>query len=526
MPIAILGNPTYRIDPGKDDFYKAAIDLRSEVRSRLKKAGTSSRAQLESEQLAIKILASATSYGIFVELIVEDLKPKERRTCFGSGKPFRIRIAKGERPGRYFHPLIATLITGAARLMLAMTEALATNAGLDWAFCDTDSMALAKPDDMSDREFMSRARSVCDWFIPLNPYEKKGPLFKIEDANYTVRNGKLTEELQPLYCFAVSAKRYALFNWTTDEVTIRKASAHGLGHLLPPYGADDALEGSPAPIIDLATIGVERWQHDLWYKIIHAATKGHSDQVDLGYLALAGPAASRYAATTPNILRWFKTYNKGREYRDRVRPFNFILAFQAVPLAFHVVDAINADLSKKGPKKKDPRPKPVAPYDKNISNAAAKCFDRESEEAVSPQWLRTYEQALAQYYLHPESKFLNGDRTDQGPTQRRRIKVVSVHNIGKEANRWEEQHFLGLDEECEIEYGCASEEDEKMLATLRVFVESLGQRETSRESGVSRKTVARVMEGKAIRSSVASKLINSVAQASAKPVKRRRSAGD
>jgi hypothetical protein len=143
---------------------------------------------------------------------------------------------------------------------------------------------------------------------------------------------------------------------------------------------------------------------------------------------------------------------------------------------------------------------------------------------VSPQWLRTYEQALAQYYLHPESKFLNGDRTDQGATQRRRIKVVSVHNIGKETNRWEEQHFLGLDEEREIEYGC-SEEDEKILATLRARIPWIGQRETSRESGVSRKTVAPVMEGKAIRTSAASKLINSIAHASAKPVKRGRSAG-
>jgi len=302
-------------------------------------------------------------------------------------------------------------------------------------------------------------------------------------------------------------------------VTIRKASAHGLGHLLPPYSADDAPDGSPAPIIDLTTIGVERWQHDLWYKIIHAATKGHSDQVDLGYLALAGPAASRYAATTPNILRWFKTYNKGCEYRDQVRPFNFMLAFQAVPLAFHGVDVSNADLSRKGPKKKRPLPRPVAPYDKNISNAAAKCFDRESEEAeaVSPQWLRTYEQALAQYYLHPESKFLNGNRTDQGATQRRRIKVISVHNIGKETNRWEEQHFLGLDEQCGIEYGWASEEDEKMLAELRARIPWIGQRETSRQSGVSRKTVARVMEGKSIRPSVASKLLNAAAQAPAKP---------
>ena len=40
-------------------------------------------------------------------------------------------------------PLLGVLITGAARLMLAITERLVLDEGLDWAFCDTDSMALA-----------------------------------------------------------------------------------------------------------------------------------------------------------------------------------------------------------------------------------------------------------------------------------------------------------------------------------------------------------------------------------------------
>lgn len=42
---------------------------------------------------------------------------------------------------------------------------------------------------------------------------------------------------------------------------LRKASAHGLGHLRAPYASDDPPEGVPEPVIPLAEIGVERWQH-------------------------------------------------------------------------------------------------------------------------------------------------------------------------------------------------------------------------------------------------------------------------
>jgi len=36
-----------------------------------------------------------------------------------------------------------------------------------------------------------------------------------------------------------------------------------------------------------------------------------------------------YAATTPNLLRWFKRYNRGKPYREQVRPFGFLLAYQS-----------------------------------------------------------------------------------------------------------------------------------------------------------------------------------------------------
>jgi hypothetical protein len=79
---------------------------------------------------------------------------------------------------------------------------------------------------------------------------------------------------------------------------------------------------------------VERWQYDLWYRIVSAALAGHPDQVDLTDLpSLDRPAVSRYAATTPQLLAWFDRYNATRPYTEQVRPFNFLLAFQTDRLA-------------------------------------------------------------------------------------------------------------------------------------------------------------------------------------------------
>ena len=241
-PVSVGGNHAYQVNPSEEDFYRTVIDMRSEVKRRLKLAKAHDRRgeteQLDTEQLAHKILANATSYGIFVEVNVEKLDDKETMRCFGmDGTSFPVLTAKRETPGTYFHPLLATLITGAARLMLAITERLALDVGLDWAFCDTDSMALARPDGMSDAEFVRRGQDVRGWFDELNPYSVKGELLKLEDANFSP-DGSVTE---PLYCFAVSAKRYVLFSLDrAGRPVIRKASAHGLGHLLAPYPESEA----------------------------------------------------------------------------------------------------------------------------------------------------------------------------------------------------------------------------------------------------------------------------------------------
>lgn len=463
-PICVAGNANYAVDPCEGDFFRQIIDLRRAVKEQMATAHPQEKESLGSQQLALKILANSTSYGIFVELNVEEEKQAQPLLCYGhSGKPTKIEKKRFEATGSFFHPLLATLITGAARLMLAITERQSLDAGLDWAFCDTDSMALAKPDNMEVEEFYQRAREVQEWFTPLNPYAEKAPLLKIEDYNYCLQS---KGQLKPLYCYAISSKRYALFN--LDEKgnpILRKVSAHGLGHLIAPYQRENSpdLEDS------------QPWQQDLWLEIIKASYESRQpDFVSLKNFNM--PAVSRYGATTPALEKWFKAYNENKDYPNRVKPFNFLLAMQAKP---HLKTL-----------------KPVSSYDKNPSKAVTRCFDRNTGKTIKASQLKTYLDSLAQYHLHPETKFLNGNYLDTGTTRRRHIRVKSIQHIGKEANKWEEQFFTGFDPHAQIEYGICDAQKSEMLAVVLKTIDTHGVKQMAEISRLSERHVLNIYTGK------------------------------
>lgn len=472
LPVNIAGNEAYRVNPYDEDFFKRVIDLRSNTKKEMKTASEAEKPILDDRQRTLKIITNATSYGIFVELNVEEEKLLQPMLCFGaSGEAIPIRQKKFEAAGAFFHPLLATLITGAARLMLAITEHNATAAGLDWAFCDTDSMALAKPESMPEAEFIEKAKQVQEWFTPLNPYAEPAPLLKIEEYNY----GK-DKKLLPLYCLAVSSKRYALFNLTNGKPELRKVSAHGLGHLRAPYGKGDD------------------WQQDLWLKIIEAELHGDGTQPNYGSLKnFDTPAISRYSATTPALEKWFKEHNKDKAYRDCVRPFNFLLAMQPQ----HHLKTL----------------KPVSPYSSDHTKALAHCFDRATGEKVTKSQLKTYHDVLAQYHLHPESKFLNGGYLDKGHTKRRHITVKAVRYIGKEANKWEEQYFLGADSEAQIEYGITPEDKAHRLETVLDAITAYGIKSMATASRLSPRHVSKVHKGQSQPSDTALAKLYAAAQA-------------
>ena len=477
--IEISGNPEYRVDPNDTDFFRRVIELRQSIKKRRDAATGDEKGELDTEQNALKIAANSTSYGIFIEVNVETgAKAKATTVHSSTCEPFSFKTDKSEMPGTFFHPLLGTLITGAARLMLATAERLVTDQGLDWSFCDTDSMAIAKPDAMPANQFAERARAVVDWFAALNPYAFGGSILKIEDVNASLE----TREPEPLFCWAVSSKRYALFNiGAVGEPILRKVSAHGLGHLISPYGDNDAPPHFPTPDKSVLGSGIERWHCDLWHQIVSAALAGRPDQVRRDYHpALSKTALSQYSATTPDLLHWFSTYNDDRLYRDQVKPFGFLLSMmQGMDLGERIADPA------KGRRKKSARLKPVAPFDRDHDKAIAAAFDRDTGQPVGASSLKSYADALAQYHLQPESKFLNANYLDRGTTLRRHVEMTATHHIGKESHDWERQAMIGLSIDSEIGYGIAAGERKELADKLREFMAECGERKAAAMFGIS-----------------------------------------
>jgi hypothetical protein len=423
QPAKILGLDDFTIDPRTEDFFKRLVDLRDQAKA----AGNTA-------EKALKIIANSTSYGIFIEVNRDDAPKAEPLSVFGpNGEHLKIATKAIEDPGRYFNPLLGVLITGAARLMLGIAERLTRDLGLDWAFCDTDSLAIVRPDGLSRQEFHERTDQVVDWFAPLNPYTKRGSILKVEDLN----SGIGTNKLEPLYCFAISAKRYALFNLNRGkQPVLRKASAHGLGHLLDPYPESEAPPDIPPPRVPLLEVGIRRWQYDIWYKIVEAAVMGRPDNVPLDWHpAFYQPAAIRYTASSPHLLNWVARWNEGRPYEEQIRPFGFLLSFMPRTGVFAPSSVTPLDELKLGRPPKTAALAPIAPYDSNPARALSKVFDRVTGKPIHPEQLKTYAEALAQYHLSCEDKFENGQFVDRGRTERRHVVATGFIWIGKEANQ-------------------------------------------------------------------------------------------
>jgi DNA invertase Pin-like site-specific DNA recombinase len=90
------------------------------------------------------------------------------------------------------------------------------------------------------------------------------------------------------------------------------------------------------------------------------------------------------------------------------------------------------------------------------------------------------------------------------------VEATAVHHIGKEANRWEEQFYLGFDEEEQIEYGVAPEESKKAFEALKTNIQKAGQREIARESGISRRTLSRLMQDKNMRKEIIARIVTAL----------------
>jgi len=155
----------------------------------------------------------------------------------------------------------------------------------------------------------------------------------------------------------------------------------------------------------------------------------------------------------------------------------------------------------------------VATFDQDPAIAAARCFDRLTGAPVPQEVLKTYRQALNQYHLHPETKFANGDYLDSGRTTRRHILATAVEHIGKEANRWEEQLYLGEDPEAQIVYGSTPEDWGRLRDGVLRAGQRFGSRALAEAAGVSVREVRTILRGeRRPRPETLAKLVRAVPQ--------------
>ncbi len=392
------------------NFIKSVIEERKRIQE--KRDDAKDRAQRETFdviQNQLKILANATSYGIFVEINTE--AQPVYVLAYGL-KSFGTQASKSEQFGTFFNPIIAASLTSGARLMLAIAEVwLQQHAGY-YAFCDTDSMAV------SPRHW----KPLQTFFQSLNPYDSSDPLLKLKHDD---RNPE--GQLLDLWFYGISAKRYALYRMVNGgPVLVTDGwSSHGLGHLLHERALDDESH--------------TEWEKQLWMRIVKVAL-GKMSEEKLCEEYENEYAISRYAITRPSLHRRLKAINRGKDPCKQIKSYNFILIGQP------------AESDKNG------QPiQPVTKFTSHVEEAPYQPFIDYNTGKRYPGGSQVYwkqlPEAIREYLNHPESKSSNG--TLAGKMRRGRVHITceaQIGYIGKETNKVEENEILTAIEDFYTKY--------------------------------------------------------------------------
>lgn len=424
------------IDPQKDNLFKAIIEKRKRLQQECKKCNAKSRNKilLDKKQKALKIVANATSYGIFMEINTYE---KETNVIAYGLETMQCHVNKLEQFGKQANSIVATFITSGARLVLGIVEAILSKHGAVHAFCDTDSMAV--PPEYT--------KEIQEFFTALNPYNFDAPLFKVEE--YEDEQGQ-KHPLENVLFYGISAKRYVLYRRdnASGKIEIVKASSHGLGHLLNPFTRDNG-----------------DWYKQVWLDIL----KFHYGQTSIEEINEkyeGSYALTKLAISTPHIMKRFECLNKNKCYDRQIKPFNFCIAGIG-----NVADHETGNPVR-----------PLAPFRRNVQQCAYDSFiDYESgKEMKGLQYWKPFADVFWDYINHPEAKF-DGDI---GVLSRKHVVVNSVMHIGKESNNLEQTEALGAHDDDYVVYS-------RDVACLRPYADKILQAEPKdvRKFGISQQTL-------------------------------------
>ena len=412
---------------------------------------------------------------------------------------FTCSVAHPDVPGEYCFPPMASLITGAARLMLALLEYSVSELGGTYAMEDTDSMAIVAtqnggiipcaggPLRTKDNREAIRALSWADVrritkrFVSLNPYARDavpGSILKIEEDNFDPE----TRKQRQLCCFAISAKRYALFmrNRIGDPV-LSRYSEHGLGHLLNPTNLQDEDRD---------------WIKQAWLNMIRKTDGSEPKHLEFEHV----PAVGRISVSSPAVLRPLSNLNNGRNYADQIKPFNFLLSCHVQPLG-HPIGS-------------DPeRFHLIAPYDSNsqkwtklewinqYSGMIYRITTMEPHGSRHSARVKTYEDILTEYEFHPERKSADSSGNPSGKQtvgllQRRHIQIEQIKYIGKESNSLEDVESGLAHSEASVYTQYPDSRRDEWETKIRPALKKISIRKLVKLTGISRRAIIDLRVGR------------------------------
>lgn len=445
IPVGEIETQTIRlfeqidIDLTHDDLFVSLINKRQELKQRKDE-------QSQRIQNGLKLLVNATSYGINIELnTVKDVVDLE---VYGNDECFQVKNSTSyQQPGKYYNPVIGSLITSGGRLLLALAQALGHKEGLDYLMTDTDSISFVRPDRLSRLLFQEKVLNIQKRIQSLNPYSH-GHLLEIEKENYNASG-----ELTPLYGLCISPKRYALYNLSVHNgVILRKVSSHGLGGI----SVDDSYIPDIKQIYSMKELNLtnnQQWIADYWQHVIE-------DYILHGYVS------SPYIKSLDTIAYHQFTVSTHSLYKRvehlAIKPANFIIVFPGIDgnVYYHS-------------------------FTRNMRNIK-EVYSIKDNAVLSVKNLHTVSSILHEYVNHPNSKASNG--FNPSLMTMRDVKIIKHKYIGKEGNGLENS----LTEHVNVEYKNGQDD----IIEWRDIKEKLSQhtlRELHDKTGMALSTLSRAL---------------------------------
>ena len=491
-PVRLRGGRT--INPTQEDPFVGFIEYRHQTKQ---DTGLPDEERNRLERF-LKITANATSYGALARFDRRRFAKPKDITVYGPDPAFASKTSTPEDPGPYCYPPVAANITAAARLLLAMLQRAVTDAGGHYVLCDTDSMVIVTaktptpiecetPDGTNEVTPLTpdKVREILGRFEALNPYDQT-----LIPELWTQEHGSLDE---PIWCYAISSKRYALYRTTTDgDIEMVDWSESGLGQYLDPTGPENPKRDEQ---------GRRIWTRQVWEWVLTGNRRRDSmpDWVDL-------PALTRFSLSSPQIETWFTGYNRTQPRHQQIRPASFGLLAHTDPL----VPTRGDDATPRPTTTYNPDPDTWMTldwYDRNtgqpihVTTATPHDSDFNQHLAEGRVRIKTLGDVLAGYRTRPEHKSLAPDGTPTTGETRGQLRLRPVEGatvltdlIGKEGNELEERTTgISIDpDDYRSQYGVRGDRWNGLVLPI---LNSLGAEEVMRRSGREKTAVYDVLAG-------------------------------